>query len=58
MADGSLDRFEEENKMNNLAKKMIVNMAKKVAVTQANSSCAFWFYQPQQPKALQKLRKY
>lgn len=44
--------------MNNLGKKVIVNAAKKVAVVQANSSCAFWFYQPKQPKALKNLRKY
>ncbi|WP_092323788.1 cyclic lactone autoinducer peptide [Butyrivibrio sp. YAB3001] len=43
--------------MRDFGRKAVINMAKKVAITQANTSCAFWFYQPKMPKALEKLRK-
>lgn len=41
----------------NIGKKIIVKAAVKVAETQANSCCTWFFYQPKQPKALNKLKK-
>lgn len=38
-------------------RKLIIDIAMGMAATQANTCCAFWFYQPRMPKALDKLRK-
>lgn len=43
--------------MFDFGKMLVINAAMRMAMTQANTSCAFWFYQPKMPKALEKLRK-
>ena len=40
-----------------IGKQIIVKAAVKMAEVQANSCCPFIFYQPKQPKALNKLKK-
>lgn len=41
----------------NIGKQIIVKAAVKMAEAQANSCCAWFCYQPKQPKALNKLKK-
>ena len=41
----------------NIGKQIIVKAAVKMAEVQANSCCIYFFYQPKQPKALNKLKK-
>ena len=42
----------------NKARKLVNKMAKKSAEKAANSACCFWAYQPKEPKAVKKLRKF
>ena len=41
-----------------LVKKAVVEMAKRNATMEANTSCPFIGYQPKEPKAVKKLRKF
>lgn len=45
-------------KKENLIKKIIENVAIKVAIADANAACPCITHQPQIPKALKKLRKF
>ena len=45
-------------KKENLIKKIIENVAIKVAIADANAACPCITHQPQMPKALKKLRKF
>lgn len=40
------------------AEKAVAGLAKKSAGIEANSTCAVWGYQPKEPEALKKLRKF
>ena len=48
---------EPKVKAMNIGKQIIVKAAVKVAEVQANSCCPCLFYQPKQPKAMNKLKK-
>ena len=39
-------------------KKLIVNVAKKVAVVEANTTCPYFGYQEKESKQVKKLRKF
>ena len=49
---------EEEKAMKKAVAKTIAKAAKKTAAKSANSTCLFYFYQPKEPKAVKKLRKF
>lgn len=38
--------------------KTVVALAYKVSTNEANSTCSFWSYQPKEPEAVKKLRKF
>ena len=44
--------------MKTIVKKAIVSMAKKSASMEANTSCPIIGFQPQEPQAVKKLRKF
>ncbi len=44
--------------MKKVIAKTIAKVAKKTATKSANSTCLFYFYQPKEPKAVKKLRKF
>ena len=44
--------------MKKMMKKAIVMMAKRSAVMEANTSCPLLGFQPEEPKAVKKLRKF
>ena len=39
-------------------KKAVINVAKRSAVMEANTSCPLMGYQPKEPQAVKKLRKF
>lgn len=39
-------------------KRIVANVAKKSATMEANTACPFMNYQPEEPKAVKKLRKF
>lgn len=41
-----------------IVKKVIVNMAKRSAVVEANTTCPCINYQPKEPQSVKKLRKF
>lgn len=45
-------------KIKNQLEKMVVKAAYNAAEKNANSVCGFFFYQPKQPDAVKKLRKF
>lgn len=47
-----------DKKMPGCCKKVISNLAKKVAERDANTSCPFLGYQPKLPDSVKKLRKF
>lgn len=47
-----------KNKIREFTCRLIRSRAEKTAVKNANSVCDWWFYQPEQPKSVKKLRKF
>ena len=39
-------------------KRVVINLAKRSATMEANTSCPFMGYQPKEPQAVKKLRKF
>lgn len=44
--------------MKDKALKTVVTLAYKAASSEVNSACRFWSYQPKEPEAVKKLRKF
>ena len=44
--------------MKKMMKKVVVTMAKRSAALEANTSCPLLGFQPEEPKAVKKLRKF
>ncbi|MBR5058093.1 MAG: cyclic lactone autoinducer peptide [Clostridiales bacterium] len=44
--------------MKNVMANILAKAALKTAEKSANSSCHLWFYQPKEPKSLEKLKKH
>lgn len=51
-------RAENMQNIRTVVKKAIVNMAKKSASMEANTTCPCLGYQPKEPQAVKKLRKF
>ena len=51
-------RNQKVKKVKTQLEKMVVKAAYKTAEKNANSVCGFLFYQPKQPDAVKKLRKF
>lgn len=47
-----------KNKIREITCRLVKSRAEKAAVKNANSTCEWWFYQPEQPKSVKKLRKF
>lgn len=47
-----------KNKIRGVISRLVKSRAEKAAVKNANSVCGWWFYQPEQPMSVKKLRKF
>lgn len=47
-----------KNKIREIACKLVKSNAEKAAKKNANSTCGWWLYQPEQPESVKKLRKF
>ncbi len=48
----------QRRKNTTTVRKMIVDLAKKIAIVEANTACVYINYQPMEPKTLKHLRKF
>lgn len=48
----------QKKNMKKIIKQVVAGMAKKTAVMEANTACPFMNFQPEEPKAVRKLRKF
>lgn len=50
--------MQKMKKLKSNAQRLIAKVAKESASIEANSSCGFFAYQPKEPEAVKKLRKF